>query len=853
MLSAACAALCVAAWPVLVLAGTTGKLSGRVVDDKKQPLTGVNVTVTGQRLGAATDADGRYTILNVPAGTFAVRFSLIGYRPAAIENVHLAADLTTKLDATLSESALEMSEVVVSAKRPVVDVGQTGTIATVSHEEIAKLPVQELQDVVNLQAGVVDGHFRGGRIGEVQYQVDGVSVNNAYDNTSSLRLDRSLLEEVQVISGTFDAEYGQAMSGVVNAVLRRGTERFTWDGELYAGQYFFDQAARGIDNVYDPGQIQNMQASLSGPIGLPKTLFLLNGRHAVTNDYVYGTRTFLPTDKSDFENKVYAPTGDGERVPLGYAWEWSGVGKISNRSFSNITVDYQAIVNYLKGRRTNWAYRYLPDGLSRQEQFAIVHGLDWTQTLNKSSYYTVALRQNYLDYKDYAYSDLYDGRYDEAGAPTGDPNLANGAYIQGVDFTRFEQTTNAYVLKGSYVNQNTRESQLKFGGEMQWPTIEFGSPGYLVSTTVNGQPALVRHDNEPPNYPGVTSYHPASGAAFGQEQVEWNDLTLRAGLRADYFDANSTIPSDLANPANSITGAPPSVPQATTVKFSLSPRIGVSYPVSKSAAVFFAYGHFVQIAPLGQIFTNSDYSVLADLAAGGVSYGVLGNPDIRPELTIQYQGGYKQALSDDIGLDINVFYKDVRDLLGVEFIETYNSAEYARLTNVDFGDVIGFTLSFDLRSHGPFSASFDYTWQSAQGNASDPRETATRAAAGEDPRPRRVPFNWDQRNTFNMTLAMNRPGNYSASAVVRVASGQPYTPEITSGFGGGLEDNSGRKPVGTLIDLRGEKQLRLGMVPLSVFMRVFNLLDSRYFNGFVFTSTGSPYYSRSPVNDQAVA
>src|SRR5690606_5818341 len=88
------------------------------------------------------------------------------------------------------------------------------------------------------QAGVVDGHFRGGRAGEVQYQVDGVSVNNPYDNSSTLTLDRSVLQEVQVIQGTFDAEYGQAMSGVVNAVLRDGDDDFyEFSFEAYMGDY----------------------------------------------------------------------------------------------------------------------------------------------------------------------------------------------------------------------------------------------------------------------------------------------------------------------------------------------------------------------------------------------------------------------------------------------------------------------------------------------------------------------------------------------------------------------------------------------------------------------------------------
>src|SRR5262249_41646387 len=150
-------------------------------------------------------------------------------------------------------------------------------------DQISRLPVQDLQQIVDLQAGVVDGHFRGGRKGEVQYQVDGISVNNPYDNTSTVKLDRSVLEEVQVISGTFDAEYGQAMSGVVNAVLKRGTPTFQWSGEVFGGDYYYPGDKRPVDYQGHLGNLQNYQLTFSGPTGLSKTLFLLSGRRGVTN------------------------------------------------------------------------------------------------------------------------------------------------------------------------------------------------------------------------------------------------------------------------------------------------------------------------------------------------------------------------------------------------------------------------------------------------------------------------------------------------------------------------------------------------------------------------------------------
>src|ERR1051325_3771987 len=171
-------------------------------------------------VGSRRSAERRPGEEDIDAGKALVG-RLIGYRPYTVKAILVTADRTTRLDAILEEAPVTAGEVVVVAEKPVVDVNLTSTISTVTDKDIQALPVQELTDIVNLQAGVVDGHFRGGhfrggRAGEVQYQVNGVSVNNSYDNTSVVKIDRSLIQEVQVITGTFDAEYGQAMSGVVN-------------------------------------------------------------------------------------------------------------------------------------------------------------------------------------------------------------------------------------------------------------------------------------------------------------------------------------------------------------------------------------------------------------------------------------------------------------------------------------------------------------------------------------------------------------------------------------------------------------------------------------------------------------
>lgn len=831
-------------------AGTTGRIAGRILDAKKQPLAGVTVALPEARLGAMTDEDGRFSIVNIPAGSYTVRVNLVGYRPVTTTNLLVSADETTRMDLTLVEAPVQMEEVVVSARRPVVEINRTSTVAIVPREEIQALPVQELQDVVNLQAGVVEGHFRGGRTNEVQYQVDGVSTNNAYDNSNTMRVDRSLLEEVQVVSGTFDAEYGQAMSGVVNAVLRRGGERLEWDAEALLGAYAYSGDARGQIYEWDPGSKQDYQFTLSGPTGFAKTTFLANASYHVTDGAYYAERRFtpLPAPSGDPVDKVIAPDGDGAIVPLKIASEWAGILKLSNRSFAGKEFTYQAIVDAIEGRDRSWSLHLLPDAGKLQRTLSVVHGLTFTHTLSPRRYYQVDVRQNYYDYRDMAFDDVWDPRYDQYGPLTGVSGYEFENPVQGVDFGRFQLTTNAIVGKGTFVNQVSNTHQVKFGLEYQAPNMRFGAPGEINIAVIpgTGTTGPVRTVNPRPEY------WPVFFSGYGQDQLEWNDITFRAGGRFDWFDARADLPSDLANPANSIPGVPQSTPTPTSNKLTLSPRLGVSYPISDHAAVYFAYGHFYQYPPLRDMFNNSDYSVLADLQAADdiQRNGILGNPDLKSQRTVQYQLGFKNAVTPDFGVDLNGYYKDIRDLLGVEFVSTYNGAQYVRWTNVDYGDVVGLTLQLDHRQLGPFTMSADYTWQRALGNSSDPDESLNRAAAGQDALPRQIPFNWDQSHTFNVTFATGVPTGWRASTILRYSSGMPYTPTLDNATP--QTQNIGRKPNALVCDVRVERPTRLWSETATLFLRVFNLFDARYLNGYVFPSSGSPDYTRFP-GDQGQA
>jgi len=225
--------ICILACLILstaVFGGTTGKIVGRITDKKTgEPLAGVNIEILDRNIGAATDFEGYYVILNVPPGSYTLRATYIGYNTTEVQNVSVTVDQTTTIEIQLEDQTLEFSETIsVVAERPLIQRDVTSKRSVVDGNLITDvLPVSSVTEVLSMQAGVVsdeDGnvHIRGGRTGEVAYLVDGTYVRNPFDNTLGGRVDLEAIQEMEVISGTFNAEYGNALSGVVNVVTKDG-------------------------------------------------------------------------------------------------------------------------------------------------------------------------------------------------------------------------------------------------------------------------------------------------------------------------------------------------------------------------------------------------------------------------------------------------------------------------------------------------------------------------------------------------------------------------------------------------------------------------------------------------------
>lgn len=208
-------------------AGTTGKIAGQVVDQSSgEALPGVNVMIVGTTMGAATDLNGNYTILQVPPGTYALQAAAVGYSKVTVNQVRVLIDQTARIDFALKMEVIAGEEVTITAKRDILREDVATSVVAVSGDEVQQLPVVSVQQVVELQAGIEEGLvIRGGKSDQALFQVDGITLRDPRNNKPIPGVALSAIKEISIERGGFNAEYGQVRSGIINVVTQEGSRR----------------------------------------------------------------------------------------------------------------------------------------------------------------------------------------------------------------------------------------------------------------------------------------------------------------------------------------------------------------------------------------------------------------------------------------------------------------------------------------------------------------------------------------------------------------------------------------------------------------------------------------------------
>jgi outer membrane receptor for ferrienterochelin and colicin len=846
----------------LIIAQSTGKIVGTVVDaDSKEPLIGANIIIEGTSLGAATDIDGTFIMLRVPPGKYEIRIIYLGYQEVIMQNVEVLTDLTTTLNFNLKPQVLEGESVVIVAESPVVRPDLTSVEARVQAEQIQNMAVTELGDVLSLQAGVsrdADGaiHIRGGRSTEVSYRVNGISITDDFTRTQAFIVENESVQELQVISGTFNAEYGDAMSGIINIVTKTGGSQITGDLEIWAGDYLSNR-----DDVFwsitkfDVTENYNFTGSLGGPIIGNKLTFFATGRRFYTDGWLYGPNAYLPEGNRKFV------TGDSGAVSMNFKDRWSGQATLSWQIVSPLKFQIDALGSMEKRRNYDHFFKLNPTGDRGDDEkgYSIIGKL--THQLGKVTFHeaTVAYKYNRLDSK--LFDDLFSSGYVHPDSlNTGVNEFAKG----GTDMDWFERYTKSLIAKWDITSQLHRRHQFKGGLEFQFDELFYNDITLVPKKDENGQDIQPFETDTLPqssNRHNEFTREPFKFAAYIQDKIEYESLIINAGLRFDLFDPKGQIPIDPEDPnvynpfklinlykdtnGNGVIDPGERTEdnkytlqereqfwyQDTKVKTLLSPRLGVAFPITETGVIHFSYGIFQQVPDYQLLYVDDQLKITST----GGRQGPFGNPDLEPKQTTMYELGLQQELTSDLAIDITGFYRDIRDWISTSepIITQLAGVSYVVNTNKDFANVGGVTLTLRRKFANHFAFNVDYTFQFADGTNSDPdQEFFAQRDQGAEPTKILTPLDWDQRHALNTNIYVGSK-SWGVNLLTRFDSGQPYTPSLVTGSRtgqsilAGLPKNSRNKPNLFTVDLKAYKDFKLNFMKIQVYARVLNLFDAK--------------------------
>ena len=762
------------------LAGVTGKIAGKVTDrDTKQPLPGANVFIEGTTVGAATDFKGEFFILNVPAGTHAVTFSYIGYEQVTQIGVLVHPDRTASISVALKPAALEGEMITVTAERPVVEPDLTASEQVVTTREIERSWVRTVKEALETQTGVITSvpslawtrgetqtYIRGSSGVQAVFMLDNVSVNSGLLSDNYTGFNTSTIEQISLLTGGYNAEYGEGRSGVINIVTKEAGEglhgtvitRYRPGGKYHFGPNFYSEENYDYKYFDRNYWTQQSQDPNSGPFyGQNPDSLLAAWRSSIAPNSTlaeYAERgepeieaTFLG---SLTDNLSFLASGRYKKAvsifpqPMPYNPEFNFQGYLSYKFSPALklrlggfyggyeSADYPAVnfntiesaqeSAWLAPMRVDEQYaraKYNPEGAIYRQWPEL---RNWTQVyarfthvLNPKTFYEVNL--SYLRDKmdrsdrDHLLPDSLWSRRDDT------QKMVNRFLEQGYFQTFTDNLSEIIQLKADYTSQITLQHQIKAG--LGFRHFDFSYSHFMG----------VYEGGNRWNLLNVFDGKPYEGNFYLQDKMEFPGLVVNAGLRLDYFNQNRYAPKSRYDPLamQPITpGHDPSKPlgypgnperEATKLQVALAPRLGISHPISENSVLHFVYGHFYQrpswTKMFGFPFVNytEDENTVLDPYADQITYmeewqGWYGNAEMGFERTIQYELGVDYNIAGRLKLDVTGYYKDASreaNVITGVYAAQYNTTKALMLSNSGYSDVRGLETKIDSRFRGPFN------------------------------------------------------------------------------------------------------------------------------------------------------
>ena len=801
-----------------LFAGTTGKLAGFIKDKATgEPLAGVNVVIQGSFMGGAADTEGQYFVISIPVGVYTVEYSMVGYHTETIKNVEISADLTTKLDISLTPQTIEMSEQIeVVAQRPQVQKDLTATMAVIDANKVTAMPVTSYRDVVNLQTGTVvmpirmdnpgpygqfnttpdDGlHFRGGRTNETAYLVNGISVKDPiWGGFMVDDLPIMGLSEMQIYTGTYLAEYGEGMSAVMNMV----SEPEAYKGKLKYSAYTDNLGSINKEDIntynqelaykgYIPGTGNKLSASFAG-------------RYFTTDGRFFG---YIYPEYRDTEG--YDKSGKPEKVAMNYDDSFTGIGSVGWDVTNSTKLILGGMYNDKKTSVYNHFFKYNPYGAPRVESGYALGYLQLKQMLSANYFVDVSLSRYQRDFKSSIFDDL------ESSLVEQHILSPENFSVSGIDYVWFKTKSVSDQVKVNFLGQINPVHQVKAGFDYSGHNLDYerrNPTAQDADTTRLQMKAWEAYTRKP-----------YSISAYIQDKMEFHQIgmILNVGLRYDRIYPETYYPKDMLRPTESEM-------VKTDYKDYFSPRLGVSYPISDKMAFRFAYGVYYQYPHyyLAYQGINDEESIYPNYSLGEVTQIGYGNID--PERTTSYEAGLQVALNPSASLNVTGFYRDMSDLTGLKTI--YGPRTYQVFINDAYGISKGVELSLKARMAANFNVYLNYTYS---------RVDASKQSTWYVPlfpQNRTFTADWDLPHVFSFSLDYLHKSQTGISVIGNLSSGYPYSPSS-------LHPNSERGPMQKNVDINLFKNFEFFGFKQTLFIHVTNIFNERNVY-WVYADTGKP-------------
>jgi len=789
-------------------AGTTGKISGVVRDaETGEALPGTNIIIEGTNLGAAADADGFYFIINVPPGIYQLKATMMGYDIQRQVALPVSSDQTTHADFLLKTEVLEGAEVVVVAERPPIQKDLTSSQQSFAAGEITAAPIQNLAGLIDLQAGInalgneasgyVSGapgdglHIRGGRENETLFLIDGVKVgDDIYGGSRYIQhTSGGTVEEMKTIIGTFNAEYGGKMAGVISVVTKDGKDHYSGKLRGYTDKFGMAEFDR---NTYE------LDGNFNGPVPfLPQLTFYLDGqiRSSDGRSDVFGVD--LPNWR-DSKGQIdrFQP---GTKVHALWRDEWNAMLKFTYKPAPGLKLTASYFHDWQKRGKYKHEYRYVPYSFPwlETENNGVI--LKMVHTLNSRTFYELMTSYQQTDFfyglekirerKILYGSRVTSGEYYYSGAPH--------------DYNTDSSRTWQAVL--NLTSQITNRHQIKTGFELRHLNI------FHRMDMAGGSPVQEIDNEIYETHIAYSERNPIEFAAYFQDKMEFENIgmIMNAGVRFEYWDPRLEY---MENPDLPLT----TELLETEQKIRISPRFGISYPVSDVAAFHLAYGHFYQLPRYMELVSGiNDRGYFAgrpNLSDAGPG---ISNANAKPEKTVSYETGVQFQLAAGTKIDVTTFYREMADLMGVRWMD--GGGGYIYLDNVDFGNSKGVEMMLSKRLGNVWSARINYTWSTTHISTSSPQ---TAAQKNRFMAYRTFLADWDRPHNFSALLLWSLNNQWNVSLTTSARSGRPYSvlAEVL---------NTERMPWELTTDVRLSRYLKLLGFEQMLYFQVSNLFDRR--------------------------